>query len=209
VVAAVVVLLLLVSVLIAEITSPEGSSDAAGASAAPPAAAVPTTESSESAPEPPGFRDGTFLVGVDIQPGLYRTAGTTRCYWERLSGLSGDFGDILANGAPTGQAYVEILPTDTAFSTDDCGRWAPAIADGPDVSGGFGDGTYVVGSDVPPGTYRATGGSGCYWERLSDLTGNFDAILANEATDGPSAVTLDGSEAAFSTEGCGTWSRIG
>lgn len=69
------------------------------------------------------FKDGTHLVGTDIQPGMYRNQGTERCYWERLSGLSGESSDILANDNPTGQAYIEILPSDRAFNSKRCGTW--------------------------------------------------------------------------------------
>ena len=42
------------------------------------------------------FGPGTYLVGTDIEPGIYRTEGEVT-YFERLSGLSGEFGDIIAN----------------------------------------------------------------------------------------------------------------
>ena len=166
----------------------------------------PTTD--PPAPEA-GFGDGSFLVGSDIAPGLYRTDGTGDCYWERLSDLSGDFDAILANDRAVGQVYVEMLPTDAGFSTEGCGRWLPATANGPDVSSGFGDGAYLVGSDIQPGTYRSAGTSDCYWERLSSLTGDFDAILANDRAVGQVYVDVLPTDVAFSAEGCGTWSRIG
>ena len=28
--------------------------------------------------------DGTFVVGTDVQPGLYRSEGGSNCYWARL-----------------------------------------------------------------------------------------------------------------------------
>jgi hypothetical protein len=169
---------------------------------------APPSTTEPPAPEP-GFGDGIFLVGSDIQPGTYRADGTSDCYWKRLSDLSGDLDAILANDNAVGQVYVEMLPTDVAFSTEGCGRWLPATATGPDVSSGFGDGAYLVGSDIQPGTYRADGTSDCYWKRLSDLTGDLDAILANDNAVGQVYVEVLPTDAAFSTEGCGTWSRIG
>lgn len=83
-------------------------------------------DSSESSVETgpiDSFRDGTFLVGTDIQPGTYRNGGTQACYWARLSGLSGTTDDILANDNPRGQSYVEILPSDKAFESKNCGTW--------------------------------------------------------------------------------------
>lgn len=66
---------------------------------------------------------GTFLVGDEIEPGTYRTSGGNLCYWERLSGLSGEFHHIITNGLPEGTSYVTIAPTDVAFSTQSCGEW--------------------------------------------------------------------------------------
>ena len=43
--------------------------------------------------------------------------------WERLSGVSGSMSDYLAGDVPTGQAIVEILPTDKAFKNSGCGTW--------------------------------------------------------------------------------------
>jgi hypothetical protein len=67
--------------------------------------------------------DGTFRVGVDIQPGTYRSQGGTSCYWERLRGLSGTVEDIIANGA-AGPQVVQIAPTDAAFKTQSCLPWS-------------------------------------------------------------------------------------
>jgi hypothetical protein len=69
------------------------------------------------------FSDGIYLVNQDIAPGRYRNDGGSSCYWERLSGLSGDFGDLIANDLPTGPAIVDIASTDVAFSTQGCGTW--------------------------------------------------------------------------------------
>ena len=66
--------------------------------------------------------DGVWLVGRDIQPGIYRTM-TAGCYWARLSSVSGSSA-ILDNGNTPGPSYVEILPTDVAFESSRCGKWA-------------------------------------------------------------------------------------
>ncbi|ADP83225.1 hypothetical protein [Pseudofrankia inefficax] len=65
---------------------------------------------------------GTWLVGKDIQPGTFETTTTgtgigSSCYWARLSGTSGDFKEILANGNVEGHGIVTIKPTDVAFQT--------------------------------------------------------------------------------------------
>lgn len=70
--------------------------------------------------------DGTFLVGTDIAPGLYRTPGSSDCYWARLDSL--DTSDIIDNNLSAGQQVVEILPTDRAFLTEGCSTWSLASA---------------------------------------------------------------------------------
>jgi hypothetical protein len=92
----------------ADAESPRAVNAAETSATAPP----PTTD--PPAPEP-GFGNGSFLVGTDSAPGLYRTDGTGDCYWERLSDLTGDLDAILANDRSVGQVYVDVLPTDVAF----------------------------------------------------------------------------------------------
>ena len=67
---------------------------------------------------------GMYQVGIDIQPGIYAGKPGTgprvvnTCYWERLSGVSGEFDDLIADSIAIGQFYVEILPTDKYFKVD-------------------------------------------------------------------------------------------
>lgn len=69
------------------------------------------------------------------------------------------------------------------------------------------DGTYVVGSDVAPGTYRAPGGDACYWARLKDTDGALSSVIANGLGEGRKVITIAKSDAAFETRGCGPWTR--
>jgi hypothetical protein len=77
------------------------------------------------------FGDGTYEIGTgagQVPPGKYKTTPPDECYWERLSGTSGDADDIIANanvgpGAPT---IVTIAKTDKAFSSKRCGTWQKA-----------------------------------------------------------------------------------
>src|ERR1700694_3424586 len=68
--------------------------------------------------------DGTFLVGTDIVPGTYSTAGPVgsgTCYWKRLSSPNGS--DIIDNAMSSKPQVVQIEPSDTAFKTDGCQPW--------------------------------------------------------------------------------------
>ena len=70
------------------------------------------------------------------------------------------------------------------------------------------DGTWVVGVDIEPGTYKATAnvGSRCYWGLYASGT-NGDDIIANDIPGGglPSVTVAAGQD--FKTARCGTWTR--
>jgi hypothetical protein len=155
------------------------------------------------------FTDGTWLIGVDIEPGTYETVDffTDGCYWERLSGLSGDLDDILANDNTDFKAVVEVAAGDEAFSSTRCGDWTyPRTSEEPLTE--FIDGTWIVGDQIASGRYRNDGGEGCYWQRLSGFSGTLDDILANDNTDNPTIVDISSSDAGFGSVRCGTWTLM-
>jgi hypothetical protein len=176
---------------------------------------IRSIEGGNTPPPPPTgttFSDGMYLVGTDIPAGTYRNSDSSSgCYWERLSGLSGDLDDIIANDFTTARSIVTIAPSDYAFSADRCGTWTSdlsAITASP--TDPFSDGTYIVGVDIGPGTWQNTDSSdGCYWARLSGVSGELDDIIDNEFTyDAIQTVTIRTSDRGFQTSGCGTWIRI-
>ncbi|MDF2711113.1 MAG: hypothetical protein K0R62_6765 [Nonomuraea muscovyensis] len=69
----------------------------------------------------------TLVVGVDIQPGTYRTtgpaAGQPMCYWARLRSTVPQAADIIAADMPKSAATVTIVATDKAFQTGGCAEW--------------------------------------------------------------------------------------
>lgn len=166
-------------------------------------------------PEPAGFRfgDGTKLIGEEVLAGgTYRALNPSgRCYWERLSGLSGSLDDVLANELASGPVLVTIGASDLAFKSQNCGEFTrelvqvPASKDGPIEAG-----TWFVGLDIAPGTWRAGGGSdSCYWARLAGFSGTLDDILANDLGDASAIVEIAASDKGFLTNtGCGSWTRI-
>ena len=162
------------------------------------------------------FGSGVQVVGDDIPPGVYRNFGfSDGCYWERLSGFSGEFEDIIANDFTDVGQIVEITNSDAGFnSTQACGTWTNQLVSTRQgtPAGPFGPGTYRVGPEVTPGTWRSTpdAGESCYWERRSGFSGDFDHIIANDFTDATSIVDIAASDIGFLTEeGCGTWTKIG
>lgn len=75
------------------------------------------------------------------------------------------------------------------------------------------DGMYVVGKDIPPGTYKSSptmdnGYPFCTWKRLSDFSGSMDATIAIDNQAGQTIVTIDPSDVAFETQSCQPWERI-
>lgn len=72
------------------------------------------------------------------------------------------------------------------------------------------DGTYRVGTDIAPGTYRSAGispqgESDCYWARLNSL--NATHIINNGLGTGPQVVTIQPSDTAFLTHSCLPWKK--
>ena len=69
---------------------------------------------------------GTYIVGVDIDAGTYRSGvgPNGSCYWARLSGLSVNLNEIITHQMIRGgSAVVEIKRSDYAFETQHCAEW--------------------------------------------------------------------------------------
>jgi hypothetical protein len=77
-------------------------------------------------------KDGTYVVGVDIDPGTWRTGGQHNCYWARLRSLNTN--DIIDNNSSDGPQVVEIAVSDKAFLTKGCGAWTLVSAGMPNDS---------------------------------------------------------------------------
>ena len=69
------------------------------------------------------------------------------------------------------------------------------------------DGTWLVGTDIKPGTYRSSSDGDCYWARLKNTSGDFDAILAN-GNGGNQVVTIKKTDKAFESARCAPWTRV-
>ncbi len=70
------------------------------------------------------FGDGTWFVGDEIAPGLWRNSDSSGgCYWERRSGFSWSLDDIIANGFSTAIQTVAIAADDAGFFSERCGTW--------------------------------------------------------------------------------------
>ena len=174
---------------------------------------APTTTTTTAPPGPePAFGSGIQVVGEDVQAGIYETGMLGEgifegCYWERLSGFSGDFDEIIANNNAVVHDVVEIMSSDAAFDSD-CDAWYELTPLDTPLSA-IPQGKWVVGVHIEAGTYQAEGGDSCYWERLSGVSGEFDDILANDLPSGSAIVEISSSDYAFNSSGCGEWTLRG
>jgi ABC-type Fe3+-hydroxamate transport system substrate-binding protein len=74
------------------------------------------------------------------------------------------------------------------------------------VGGLLGDGTFIIGSDVQPGTYKAPdSGSQCYWE-LKDASGG---TIDNYIQAGPAVVVIPPSAFSITTARCAPFTKVG
>lgn len=69
------------------------------------------------------FGEGMYFVGKDVAPGTWQSDGGDVCYWERLSGFSGQLRDIKDNDIVAGPTVVTIEPGDQGFYSHRCGTW--------------------------------------------------------------------------------------
>jgi hypothetical protein len=153
-----------------------------------------------------------FMVGIDIEPGVYRAAvPTSSCVWWRLRGLEDNLDAVIANDATSWPAIVEIQPDDLAFESAGCGEWtsleetpvtASPLADAP-------DGMYRVGTDLSPGVWTTAGGNpNCVWERRSGFGGTDDDAIEQAGSQWPQTVVLEPGDVGFASWNCGPWSFV-
>ena len=114
----------------------------------------------------------------------------------------GTAGVIIADAPPTATPSPTSTRTATATPRPTATR-APTATPRP-TAAPVRPGTHRVGVDIHPGLYIGLAGQGiwnsCYWERLKDLSGTFDSIIANENAEGLFYVEILPSDKAFATD---------
>lgn len=74
----------------------------------------------------------------------------------------------------------------------------------------FGDGTVLVGTDVPPGIYRATSPAVCHWARIGPGPGGPEVIVQKAiAFRSTHIVEIEATDVAFRSTGCNGWAPDG
>ena len=67
-------------------------------------------------------KNGTYRVGIDIKPGLYKGTSNDSCYWETLYDFTGDLYDIIENDFSYDRyIYVDIPSDAKGFTKNGCG----------------------------------------------------------------------------------------
>ena len=154
------------------------------------------------------FGDGIWRIGKDIVPGTYAAPGGESCLWNSLSGFTSGINDILRL-SHKGRPIVTLEDTYrgfrvVGFQTFGCGRWRP-IADITEPVESIGDGTWLVGQEIAPGTYAAS--EICFWSRLKRVQRRERRRHRSGVEDKP-IVTIEPTDAGFMSRGCGKWTRV-
>ena len=170
-------------------TGPQGPGGPQGEAGPAGLPGVPGLPGSRGIEGPAGERGPDGPRGLRGQVGPQGSTGPTG-----EAGPKGDQGETGPPGEP-GQSFMSV-------------GWAVPANDR------FLDGTWRVGPDIKPGIYRAIppasslGTPGCYWARLSGLTGERTEIIVNDTTQNPVHVEIKADDVAFKSIGCGEWSRV-
>lgn len=153
------------------------------------------------------FGPGKRIVGVDMEPGTYRSTGDGLCAWNRLASFDGS-GNIIASGFGTGRQVVTIAESDVGFDSGGCGEWSDELAPITTPTGPVpGNGTYIVGVDMEPGLWRSEAGLLCAYSRLRSFTGK-DDVISTDVASSSAVVTIKPDDAGFRTGGCGDWTKV-
>ncbi|SEG45234.1 hypothetical protein SAMN04489712_105292 [Thermomonospora echinospora] len=190
-------------------------------SAAPPPVDLPLITSPTPSPTETALtalsdRERAFLEEMgEEEPYTSEHKGTLGNGWYACTGddrdyLAGDeFPDV--DGPPTAK-ILRDNPDESLYEaaiTHLCPKYLPLLKkEQKRLEGSFEDGTWEVGEDIKPGTYRTDGGvTDCYWERS---TGGGDTIDNNFVTNAPKGVTVTiaPSDGGFTSRDCGLWLRV-
>jgi hypothetical protein len=168
----------------------------------------------------PSYRPGDPLAYVPPRPPP-EPARRSRPRWRRVA-----LGAVLATTAVIGLGagvvigatrppVVRVVPgpgvTETVVASARPAT-TPEVTPTRPVSS-FGDGRWLVGREVRPGTYRTivpTHSPGCYWERERGTSGRSRDVIADDSVNAGQRVivTIKSTDKAFKAHGCGRWKRI-
>lgn len=113
---------------------------------------------------------------------------------------------LIPRSNETSAAYIDPLTQICAVDEEAL----IALGGEPARNDAFWDGLHLIGEhSILPGTYQSTGAGTCYWARLSGTTGADGEIIDSaQASGGPQTVTIQASDTAFTSMGCGEWHAV-
>jgi len=96
---------------------------------------------------PTRLEAGVHAVGTEIAPGIYRVS----VHWARLDQNM----DVIDNDLTiSGVSIMNVLATDSFIELSGAAMPVALLPSLDPIEGGFDQGTYLVGADIAPGTYR-------------------------------------------------------
>lgn len=143
---------------------------------------------------------GTYEVGEDIDPGVYRGEALegSYCYWARLNSPQEDPGSVIESALREGPFYVEVLESDAALMSDCDLTRIECVQHPVPLPTTVAMGMHLVGKDIAPGRYRgnAPADQFCFWQRLSCITGDIECSTDWDLSGGEYVVDVAPSDSA-------------
>ena len=157
------------------------------------------------------FGQGKFTVGRDIKPGIYRSTTVVKsganCFWHITTTGSNGNEDIAIDNSKGGILTLN-LQNGMDIETKRCKPFKKSSLSAPrgNPRTTVGNGVWLVGIDMEPGTYRVNKnifGKSCYLKIYTAGSNLEDLIAIEEYTRGTPTATLEVGEE-FYNNGCGT-----
>lgn len=170
-----------------------------------------TPDGKMSIPETPTsntIKEGTYKVGTDIQPGLYKVVVKDSfmgmAYIDRSKDASMELNSIIANGIIQNSGYVRIKEGDAYVKIQGATLY-PEDTIETNIKDAFEDGIFMIGVDIAPGTYKVevtdTNMNMGYVERQSDVSMELGDVIANEIFQNQGYVEIKASDFSVKVQG--------
>lgn len=179
--------------------------------------------SSNQVPQASKNSDNFTTLRMSQREKLQRTFSENKLPFQaQLAGAMNDILILKSDSAdiPTSEKIVEIfsdndnLRTIKSIGVSKIEIISPKLsktinlADMKFPSNTFENGTFIVGEDIEPGTYKTKGNRGCYYARLKGFSGELEDILSNDNADESAIVTIKATDKGFTSTRCAQWEKI-
>lgn len=110
-------------------------------------------------------------------------------------------------GSPTATVFVSAMPVSAVTVRATETTTQTVYTSGP---GGYGDGTFKVGTDIPAGVYKTKGpanGNGvCFWQIIGGSSD--DPTTTSGTPRGPATITVEQNDRAVKLQGCQPFIKV-